>query len=320
MRSVKTGIVLALVLTIISGFGSVAVAEEYPLKPMEFLIPFGAGGSADLMGRALAEATGKYLGQKIVPINKPGASGAVMYTALHNAKPDGYTIGWNSTSIVTTTTIGNVPFKYDAFENICRIGFTAMPIVVRSDSPWKTFEEFIEYAKKHPFKIKVGNAGTGSGTHLISVLIEKEADIKLIHLPLGAKRRIPSLLGGEVEAICVPLPAATAIVKSGQARILVMPSEKRDPAFPDIPTLKEKGYPIVLELFRGISLPQGTPEPVIKKLTEAFKKGAQSPGFINIAKKKRFNVSFMGKDEFAEYLKKQSEIVAKAMKIGGLIE
>ena len=306
---------LTVVLT--AGFAS---AADYPTKPISFLIPFGAGGSADLMGRALANGTEGVLGQPIVPINRPGAGGGIMYTALKGSAADGYTVGWNSTSILTSTNIGNVPFMYNAFDNLCRIGFTAMPIAVLSDSPWKTFKEFVAYAKKNPGKIKIGNAGTGSATHLTAVLMEKTTDVKVIHVPLGAKRRIPSLLGGEVEAICVPLPEAAPQVMAGKVRILAMSTEKRDPGYNDIPTMKELGYPVVMELFRGLSVPKGTPAAVIQKLESAFEKGAADAGFVKIATKKGFNISFMGKAEFDKYLKVQNENVAKAMKMGGLVK
>ena len=293
---------------------------KYPSKPVQFLIPFGAGGSADVMGRVLAKATEKHFGQPFVPVNKPGAGGGIMYTALKSSKPDGYTVGWNSTSVLTCTNIGNVPFMCDAFEHVCRIGFTAMPIAVRADAPWKTFGEFVDYAKKNPAKIKIGNAGTGSATHLTAVLMEQQLGLKVIHVPLGAKRRIPSLLGGEVEVICVPLPEAAPHVAGGKARLLVMPTEKRDPAFPDIPTLKELGNPIVMELFRGISVPKGTPKSIIGKLERNFKKGSQEPSFAKIAKQKGFNISFMGRKKFEKYLKEQNELIARAYKISGLVK
>jgi tripartite-type tricarboxylate transporter receptor subunit TctC len=313
-------IILAAALTLIFSANFVVAADEYPTKPINLLIPFGAGGSADLMGRALASGTEPVLGQSIVAINRPGAGGGIMYTALKNSAADGYTVGWNSTSILTSTNIGNVPFKYTAFTQVCRIGFTAMPIVVRTDSPWKTFQEFIAYAQKNPGKIKIGNAGTGSGTHLTAVLLEKAAKVQVVHVPLGAKRRVPSLLGGEVEAICVPLPEAAPQVLGGKFRILAMSTEERDPTYKDVPTMKELGYPVVMELFRGISVPAGTPAAVTAKLEAAFNEGAQSPDFVNIAKKKGFNISFMGHAEFEKYIAVQNENVAKAMKLGGLVK
>jgi len=295
-------------------------ADNYPAKPVKFLIPFGAGGSADVMGRALAKAAEPTFGKSFVPINKPGAGGGIMYTALKGSAPNGYTVGWNSTSILTSTNIGNVPFKYDALDAVCRIGFTAVPIAVLSKSKWQTFNDFVAYAKANPGKIKVGNAGTGSATHLAAVMVAKEFGLNLIHVPLGAKRRIPSLLGGEVEAICVPLPEVAPQAMAGKARILAMPTAKRDPAFPDVPTVKELGHPIVIELFRGISVPKGTPADAIKKLEAAFRAGAKDPKFVDIAKKKGFNISFMGQKAFAEYLKEQNELIANAYKIAGLVK
>jgi len=297
-----------------------AWGAEYPSKPVNFLIPFGAGGSADIMGRVLSSGAEKVLGQPIVPINRPGAGGGIMYSALHAAAPDGYTLGWNSTSILTTTDIGNVPFKYTDFDNFCRIGFTSMPIAVRADSPWKTFQEFVDYAKKNPGKIKIGNAGTGSGTHLTAVLMAKVVGIKVIHVPLGAGRRIASLLGGEVQAICVPLPEAAPQAHSGQVRILAMSTENRDPAFPDVPTMVELGYQAVMELFRGVSAPKGTSAAIIGKLENAFKKGSESQDFVNIAKKNGFNIGFMGKKEFDEYLVVQNKNVLEALKVSGLMK
>ena len=319
MKRKKIGILLVAMVTVLFSL-SVAIGADYPSKPINFLIPFGAGGAADVMGRTLAAGAEKVIGQPFVPINRPGAGGGIMYTALKASKANGYTVGWNSTSILTSTNIGNVPFKYSAFDNICRIGFTAMPIAVLSSSPWKTYKEFVEYAKKNPSKIKIGNAGTGSGTHLTAVLLEKEAGVKVVHVPLGGKRRVPSLLGGEVEAICVPLPEVAPQVKAGKARILVMPSNKRDPGYPDVPTAKELGYPVAIDLFRGISLPKGTPDAALKKLEDAFMKGADDANFQKVAKTKGFNISLMGRTEFEKYLVEQNKLIADAMKIGGLVK
>lgn len=319
MKRKKISILVVATVTVILSFGA-AFGADYPSKPINFLIPFGAGGAADVMGRALAAGAEKAIGQPFVPINRPGAGGGIMYTALKASKADGYTVGWNSTSILTSTNIGNVPFKYTAFDNVCRIGITTMPIAVLSSSPWKTYKEFVEYAKQNPSKIKIGNAGTGSGTHLAAVLLEKEAGIKVVHVPLGGKRRIPSLLGGEVEAICVPLPEVAPQVKAGKARILVMPSSKRDPGYPDVPTAKELGYPVAIDLFRGISLPKGTPDAALNKLEDAFMKGAEDADFKKIANSKGFNISLMGRKDFEEYLVEQNKLIADAMKIGGLVK
>lgn len=314
----KKTMLTALTILVAIGMFGVAGAADYPTKPVQMLIPFGAGGSADSMGRMIAKVTEPHLGGNIVAVNKPGAGGGIMLSALHDAKTDGYTIGWGSTGILTATNIGNVPFKHDVFTHVARIGYSAMPIAVRSDAPWNTFEEFAAYAKENPNKIKIGNAGTGSATHLTPIFIEKELGLQFIHVPLGAKRRVPSLLGGEVEAICVPLPEVAGQVQAGKAKVLVIPSAERDPGFPDVPTMKDLGYDVVIELFRGISVPKGTPDEVVAKLEEAFKKGAQDPEFIEFSKKNSFNISFMGMDDFNEYVNPMDDKIAKVMKETGL--
>ncbi len=293
---------------------------KYPEKPVNFLIPFEAGGEADLTGRALINPMDKMIGQPVVPVNRPGAGGGIMYSELNKAAADGYTVGWNSTSLLTTTIMGNVPFPYTEFDNLCRIGYTSMPIAVLADSPWKTLDELVAWAKKNPGKLKIGNAGTGSGTHLTAVMFEQAAQVQAIHVPLGAQRRISSLLGGEVEAICVPLPEVSAQVQAGKARILAVSTDKRDPSFPDAMTFKEQGYDVVMDLFRGISMPKGTDPKIIALLEKGFKDAAATQEFKDIAAKTGFIIDYLGKADFEAMLADQYKRVYTAMSSSGLIK
>ena len=161
-------------------FGSLALAAgavtgpalaEYPEKPIEFIIPFGAGGGADIEGRLLAKEMGKVLGVSFVPINKVGGGGAVTYTYIKNAKPDGYTIGWNSTSVLTTTNIGNVDFKHNAMDHVGRVEWQPMPFAVKGSARWNSFEEFVKECREKPNTLKVSNSGTGSATHLAAIAV-----------------------------------------------------------------------------------------------------------------------------------------------------
>lgn len=291
---------------------------EYPTKAINFLIPFGVGGSADLMGRALAGAAEKGLGEPVVPVNKPGAGGGIMYTELAGSSSDGYTVGWNSTSLLTTTNMGNIPYSYDDFDNLCNIGYTSMPIAVKADAPWQTVDELVDWAKANPGKLRIGNAGAGSGTHLTAVMFSTAADISVTHVPLGAKRRVPSLLGDEVEAICVPLPEVAPQAMSGNARILAVSITERDPAFPDVPTFVERGFDVDMALFRGISMPKGVDPEIISVLEDAFRTASESDEFKQIASANGFNVKFMNSREYAEYLADQDNRVASAIAAGGL--
>ena len=165
--------------------GSHAKAD-WPNKAIEFVIPFGAGGGADIEGRLIAKAMSKELGQPVVPINKPGGGGAITYTYVKNSKPDGYTLAWNSTSILTTTNIGNVPFDYTAMDHIGQVAQQPVPFVVKKSARWNTLKEFMAECKAKPKTLKVAFAGFGSATHLAGVAMTQLSGCKPIMLPVKA--------------------------------------------------------------------------------------------------------------------------------------
>ena len=223
MRKIRRILISITVLWAGAAFVAPASAE-FPEKAIQFIIPFGAGGGADIEGRLLAKGMAKVLGQPVIPVNKPGAGGSVTYTFVKNAKPDGYTVAWNSTSILTSTNIGNVSFTHNALDHVGRVEFQPMPFVVRADSKWKTFQEFVADCKKNPDKYKVANSSTGSATHLAAIAMTNAAGCKVIHLPLGIKRRNAGLLSGEADAMAAPLTGAIRLARAGKFRILAVPS------------------------------------------------------------------------------------------------
>ena len=304
-----------------AGAAFVAPASaEFPEKAIQFIIPFGAGGGADIEGRLLAKGMAKVLGQPVIPVNKPGAGGSVTYTFVKNAKPDGYTVAWNSTSILTSTNIGNVSFTHNALDHVGRVEFQPMPFVVRADSKWKTFQEFVADCKKNPDKYKVANSSTGSATHLAAIAMTNAAGCKVIHLPLGIKRRNAGLLSGEADAMAAPLTGAIRLARAGKFRILAVPSLKRNAVIPDVPTLSELGYPTVIDLFRGLSVPKGTPAAVKAKLADAMTKAARSAAFTKLAKKKGFTIAPQNAAAFEAYLAKMNRDVIAIMKSAGIYQ
>ncbi len=174
-------------------------AAEYPERAIEFVIPFGAGGGADIEGRLVAKEMSNVLGVAVVPVNKPGGGGAITYTYVKNAKPDGYTIAWNSTSILTTTNIGNVPFGYDALDHIGQVEYQPMPFVVKADAKWNTFKDFAADCKAKPKSLKIAFAGIGSATHLAAIALTQAAGCEAIMLPVRAPQRNAKVLSGEVD-------------------------------------------------------------------------------------------------------------------------
>ncbi len=296
------------------------VLADYPEKSVQFIIPFGAGGGADIEGRLLAKEMGKILGVKFIPINKVGGGGAVTYTYVKNATPDGYTIGWNSTSILTTTNIGNVPFKHDAMDHIGRVEWQPMPFAVKASARWKSFKDFVAECKAKPGMLKVSNSGTGSATHLAALALLGAAGCDVTHLPVGIKRRNASVLSGEADAMIAPLTGAVRLTKAGKLRLLAVPTANRNGVIPDVPTAKELGYDAVLDLFRGLSVPKGTPPAIKTKLADAMAKAAQSEAFMALAKKKGFTVDPLPVARFEKLLRMEDAKVKGIMKSAGLYQ
>ena len=293
---------------------------DWPEKPIELIIPFGAGGGADIEGRLLAKEMGKILGQPVVAVNKPGGGGAITYTHLVNAEPDGYTIAWNSTSVLTTTNIGNVPFDYKAMDHIGQVEYQPIPFVVKADSRWKTFQDFADECKANPKTLKIAFAGFGSATHLFAVALTKAAGCEAIMLPVKAPERNALVLSGEADAAVHIFIAPLKLVKAGKMRFLAISSGKRDPATPDVPTAKELGYDVEFDLFRGLSVPKGTPDDIKAKLEDAMIKAANSDEFKARAGKLKFTLAPLGQKEFGEKLAKDNDQIANLMKQADLYQ
>jgi len=293
-------------------------AFAFPDGPVEFVIPFGAGGGADIEGRLLAKEMSNILGVPFVPVNKPGGGGAITYTYITNAEPDGHTVAWNSTSVLTTTNLGNTEFEYDAMDHIGRVEFQPQPFVVKGDAKWNTFAEFVDDCKAAPNTLKVANSGTGSSTHAAAIMLMNAAGCEVVHLPKGIKGRNKSVLNGEADAMIAPLTGAVNLTNAGKLKILVMPTADRSPVYPDVPTAKELGYDAELDLFRGLSVPKGTPDDVKKQLADAMAKAAKSDAFMELAEAKGFTVSPTGFEDFSAYLAVEDSKVKDIFKEAGL--
>jgi tripartite-type tricarboxylate transporter receptor subunit TctC len=313
-KRILPSVITALVLFIALAIHPAKAA--YPEKAIEMIIHMGAGSGPDIEGRVFAAEFSKILGKPVVPINKPGGGGAVAYTMVKNSSPDGYTIAWNSMSILTCTNIGNVPFDYDALDQIGQIMSQPMFFAVRGDAKWKTIQDFVTDAKKRPGTLKVGNAATGSSVHLASLALAQYAGIDVIHIPLGSVRQITALLAGEIDGCFTVSSHVIDLIKSKKLRLLLSTGAKRNPVYPDVPTMKEAGYEVELELFRGISVPKGTPPEVKAKLEDAMMKVAETEAMKNLSAKTGLEIDTKNAAAFEKYLatadKKIKEILKKA--------
>ncbi|HTQ74037.1 MAG TPA: tripartite tricarboxylate transporter substrate binding protein [Burkholderiales bacterium] len=299
-----------------------AYAQEpaFPNKgPVEITVLFPAGSSADVTARLLADGMSKQLGgAKVIVFDRPGAGGAIGYKYVALQKADGYSVVWNSNSISTTFHSGMLPFDYREFDPVARVLVEAPVLAVKADSKWKTLADLVADAKSRPKGITVGNSGAGSHTHISSVALFRATGGTVVDVPFGQAQVVPSLLGGEVDAV-MQLPAAlSAYVKSGQVRLLAALVPARDPALPDVPTAREQGFDVSLAAWRGIATPKGTPKAAISVLEAAIRKTAESPDFAQACEKLGVHPAFMPAAEFGELIAKEDVELARLMQLIGL--
>lgn len=290
-------------------------AVGFPTKEVQVIIPWAAGGATDLIFRALAANTGKYLGKAVVIVNRPGGGSAVGYTEGAQAKPDGYML----TAAVTPLTIlphqVTTAYTYRNFEPIINVVSDPSMFLIRSDAPWKSLKEFLDYAKKHPEMITVGNSGAGGGVHLVALAFEKTAGVKLNHIPFsGGGPSVTAILGGHINAVSVSPPEGISHVQAGKLKILALFAEKRLEMFPDVPTVKEQGVDFAMGMWRGLVAPKGTPPDAIKKLHDAFKQGMDDPVFKKNAMDMAVNLSYLGPEPFGKLMAREDEFFGKLVK------
>ncbi len=294
-----------------------AALAQYPERAIEFVIPFDAGGGADIEGRLLADEMSDILGVPVVPVNKPGAGGAVAYTYVNNAAPDGYTVMWNSTSILTITNMGNVPFQYDALDHIGRVEYQPLVFAVNARSPWSDLETFATDCAASGDVIRIANSGTGSGTHLGALSMMSAVGCEAVHLPIGTRRRNATVMSGEADAMVAPLTGALNLVRAGRLRLLATLSTERNAVIPDVPTATEVGFDARFELFRGLSVPRDTPPEVKRQLADAMAQAAMSDAFMELAAEVGFTVDPMPTEAF-EALLATEDATAAILETAGL--
>jgi tripartite-type tricarboxylate transporter receptor subunit TctC len=293
-------------------FLAAPVQAAFPEKEVQIIIPWAPGGATDLVFRALAASSQKYLGQAIVIVNKAGGGGAVGYVEGMKAKPDGYTLVTAVTPLTILPHQVKTAFTYKDFDPVINVVQDPAMFLVRADAPWKDTKEFLEQAKKNPGMISVGNSGAGGGVHLIALAFEKAMGIKINHIPFsGGGPSVTALLGGHVNAVSVSPPEGISHVQAGKLRIIALFSEKRFDMFPSIPTCKEQGVNFAMGQWRGLAAPKGTPPAAIGKLHEAFKKGMEDAGFQKNAKDMAVNLEYMSPSELGKVMAADHEFYGK---------
>lgn len=303
----KTKISLGIAAALSLLFAESALAE-YPEKPITMIIPWSAGGSTDQTARALAAAASQELGQPIVVVNKPGASTTLGMSELAAAAPDGYTIGTlSSTTYMAPITGTEVPYKMmESFDFVSYYGDNLIGMAVLNDKPWKTLGELVDASKESANGLNYGTAGANTTQNLITEALKQATGAKFTHIPYrGSAESLPSLLGGHVDFI-TETSVWAPYVSSGEVRVLAVNIPVRSKSLPDVPTLKELGYPY-LRSVQGIIAPAGLPEDVRGKLEGAFRKALADPQFVEVMKKLRMEIVEMGGEEMRQTISSEVE-------------
>jgi len=305
----------------IMGWIQEALAQEYPARSITLLICMRPGAGADLGARMIAQEATKIFSQEIIPVNKPGGGGAVAAGILASSKADGYTLlSCTNGALTTTPHLESVP--YDPLKDlvpIIQFGSLISGIVVRSDSPHKSFKEFIDFARKNPGKLSYGFPGVGTAPHLAIEHVMLEEKVNIATVPFeGAVPSLTALLGGHVSACGVSTSGFLPHLKAGKVRALATTGDRRIEVVPDTPTLRELGYPygVLIDEYLIIG-PKGIPPAVIKTLEGAFLKAMEAPGFRTLAENLYMHVQVplygqKFKEHIEELYAKNGEIIRKA--------
>jgi len=246
-----------------------AWAQDYPSRPILFVVPFTPGTTADSLARLMQPHLSQRWGVPVVVENRPGASGIIGIDSVAKANPDGYTYLFTSTAFGTLAAMNpKLPYQPDkSFAPVMLLGTSPLSLVVSNNFPAKTVRELVDQAKKRPGEINYASAGTGSVFHLSMELLQRDAGTKMIHVPYkGTTGVINDLIAGHVQASMMVFQTAVPLVQTGRVRMLAVMSAQRAQALPDVPTIVESGFPdMIVEAWTGVMVPAKTPQAVIGK-------------------------------------------------------
>jgi tripartite-type tricarboxylate transporter receptor subunit TctC len=282
-----------------------AMAQAYPNRPITMIVPWPAGGSTDRHLRALAEIASKHLGQTIVVENKPGAGGTLGPGQMAlTAKPDGYTIAQFPMGMLRIPHMQKTQWNpLTDFSFIIGLSGYTFGFTVKADSPYKSFNDYIEAARKNPGKVDYGSTGIGTSPHLLMEELAANAKVQLVHVPYKGNADLQqALLGGHVQAQS-DATGWDKFVDGGQMRLLVTFGDKRTKRWPDVPTAKDLGYGVVSSSPYGLVGPKGMDPAIVKTLHDAFKKAMDDPKHMEVLGQLNQEVWYRSGDEYLQWAK-----------------
>lgn len=289
---------------------SIAPADAYPTKPIQFVIGFSPGGPSDVMSRVIVDKLGQVLGQPVVVDNRPGAGGSIAGASVARAAPDGYTLLLATNGVLATNQYIYKEIGYDpltAFEPITIIGRQPNVIYVNPSIPINTFEEYVQFAKDNPGKMNFGSGGIGTSSHLAGELLKVKAEIDITHVPFkGTGPVLQAVITGDIQSGMNPPPPLIPHIKSKAIRPLAVTSLNRTAALPDLPTVAEHGYKdFDASAWHSVVAPAGTPKEIITKLHAAIVETLNDPKVNEQLTALGVDVETMKPDDFREFIKSE---------------
>ena len=293
-------------------FAASAAAQGYPAKPIRMIVPFPAGSTPDIVGRTLGEKLQQAWGQPVVVENKTGAGGNVGTGEAAKAAPDGYTlsISTNGPIAVNKALYANMPF--DPQKDLAPVSLLAVGaqmLAVHPSVPATNLKEFVDYVRKNPGKLSYGSVGAGSGSHLTMELLKSEAKLHIVHIPYrGFPPVVTDLLSGRLQATFAIVPAVLPNVTAGKLKAIAVTSERRSELAPYVPTVAEQGFPSFdATVWIGLLAPAATPQEVLDKLAGQTQKAMADPEVRNRLVGQGFEVVGNTPEQFARFIRSESE-------------
>jgi tripartite-type tricarboxylate transporter receptor subunit TctC len=302
--------------------GSNAAAQSFPSKPIRVIIPFVAGGSSDIVGRAIASKFQDYLGQPGVVENKPGANGSIAAEFVAKSEPDGYTVLVGSIGVfsINAALFKDLRYQPRDFAPITLAVTTPNVLVTKPDLPANSMTELVEFAKKNPGRLSYCSSGTGSSDHLTGELFKQGSGVFAVHVPYrGGAACQTDLMGSQLDISFQNLGAVTNYIRAGRMKALAVTAKTRHPQLPNVPTTAEAGFPeLVVTSWQAAAAPARTPREIVAKLNDAAVKALRSPDVHERMNQIGFDVIASTPEEFGKFMQDEVDRWTKVVQRGGI--